>query len=386
LGTIDDPATDHDPADLAKTIEAAPDDAVFFCDANIFIAATDERLWNSLFRKRRTAIIPPVYRELGYWIKDPKGVNLLAHGFMMDLLDAQEELPVFPFQFDPLNQPLFVALTYYINLLSMRKRAMTMMRQHYLEEFGAEPSKQDLNNYCQAKLGERGVRLAADGAEALASKSPNFHTDEELVATAMFFGICTGRETVILTRDEHIQEQFYKLKVLLVDHYFSMYLADRYADDPLAFKTLSMPIAHPWASDVFVGKRDILLRRPSQTLDEILPPNPTCVPIYCWLVREQLTQTCFCAEKEIKRLLGIKGQTAGLSTDRLDGRNCHVWLGKVGVAALGNWVAVAEDRSFRYGPTSLGLLDITLAICNDERFRKVYAVDPRNDVLRVGTN
>src|SRR5262249_36532180 len=146
--------------------------------------------------------------------------------------------------------------------------------------------------------------------------------------SAMFSGICTGRETVILTRDEHVQEQFYKLKVLMVDHYFSMYLAARYAKDPLAFKTQPMPMDHPWASDMFVGKRNILLRRPSETLEEILPSNPATVPIYCWLIREQLTQTCFCAETEMKQLLGVKGRTAGLSTDLLDGRNCHVWLGR----------------------------------------------------------
>ena len=33
----------------------------------------------------------------------------------------------------------------------------------------------------------------------------------------------------------------------------------------------------------------------------------------------------FLAETEMKRLLNVKGDTGGLNTGKLDGRNCHIW-------------------------------------------------------------
>lgn len=378
------PAIDYDPAELAQTIENSIEGTVFFCDSNMFLAPTDDRIWDALLQKRRLYLIPAVYKELEYWLRDPRGKNLKAHAVVSQISSGESDLSIVPFQF-PNELSLRTAYEYYVNLLSMRKRPLAIMREQYREEHGIEPTNQELNNYCQNKIGVRGLNLARDGQKALASGSRNFYTDEELVTAAYFFAILQGRETVILSRDDDIQEQFVKLKTRMVDHYCSMALADRYADDRLSLITRPMPMDHPIIKDVFVGESNLLIDRPSKFPDEVVPIGDPVVnrgvPIYCWLPREQLTQTCFLAETGMKRLLEVKGNTGGLSTDRLDGRNCHIWLGRRIASVLGNRAAIAEEVAYPLAHAKLGFLDINLIVNNDEPFRRLQAVDPRQIIL-----
>ncbi len=224
-------------------------------------------------------------------------------------------------------------------------------------------------------IGERGLQLAKDGMKALEGDSTNFYTDEELVTTAFIYAIMSGRETVILSRDEDTQEQFIKLKTRMVDHYCSMALADRYIDDPGSLTTHPMPMDHPLVKDVFRGEGGLLFERPEGAPDELVPvENPNAnrwVPIYCWLAREQLTQSCFLAETQMRRLLKIKGTTGGLNTDRLDGKNCHIWLGGMLSGAIGNYCAIGEEVSASLPRVKLGLLDVNLTINNDEPWRGI---------------
>lgn len=76
-------------------------------------------------------------------------------------------------------------------------------------------------------------------------------------------GIETGREVVILTKDEDIQEQFYKLQWLLDTHYRGMLLADMYASDPSRFVTQPMPIDNPEFGAMFEGDDNVLVERPN---------------------------------------------------------------------------------------------------------------------------
>jgi hypothetical protein len=74
--------------------------------------------------------------------------------------------------------------------------------------------------------------LGKKGAEAAGSR--NFFTDEMLVYTAVATGLRSGRPTYILTKDEDLQEQFYKLTWLLDTHYRSMLFAHRFAEEPVS--------------------------------------------------------------------------------------------------------------------------------------------------------
>jgi len=58
-----------------------------------------------------------------------------------------------------------------------------------------------------------------------------------------------------------------------------------------------------------------------------------------------------------------------LNTDRLDGRNLHLWLSPLPFHPLGRWVAVVRDNRFEVRSARIPLLDIQHVFNTNERFR-----------------
>jgi hypothetical protein len=173
-------------------------------------------------------------------------------------------------------------------------------------------------------MGPRAYHLAKKGYEERQAQ-PRF-TDEVLVCLAFVNAILTGRETVILTKDYDLLEQFYKLQWLLDTHYRAYLLAQRIRADERAFVRHSLPSTDPWIQRVFVAETGYLLERSDALLDEILPNTCEPVMLYCYVMGERLSSMTFCAERGLRQLLEVKSKTGGLNTNQLDGRNCHIWL------------------------------------------------------------
>jgi hypothetical protein len=84
----------------------------------------------------------------------------------------------------------------------------------------------------------------------------------------------------------------------------------------------------------------------------------------------------FVAEEGMARMLDIKGRTGGLSTDQLDGRNCHIfldgWPERMGdqakewgnVAAIGRDIVPVELATDSWG---ISILDINITLNDCER-------------------
>lgn len=211
--------------------------------------------------------------------------------------------------------------------------------------------------------------LAKKGAE---TKNPdNLLTDETLVYLAMRHGIKTGREVVILSKDEDILEQFYKLQWLLDTHYRAMLLADGYAAEPSRFVTHPMPTSSdPRLKDVFVGDDDVLVKRPLWLIRgpgaSILPLHCRPVIVHCWIVGEKATSMAFCAEREMERLLLTKAATGGLNTYRFGERNLHLWLAPLDIPRhLREYAAVAKDRR---APSASGRIEMPLFDANQATY------------------
>ena len=77
-----------------------------------------------------------------------------------------------------------------------------------------------LANELQQEVGERGFMLAKKGLAKVSCS--NFAPDEILVGKALLEVLYAGREVVLVTKDEDIQEQLYKLIFLLETHYRAM--------------------------------------------------------------------------------------------------------------------------------------------------------------------
>jgi hypothetical protein len=145
--------------------------------------------------------------------------------------------------------------------------------------------------------------------------------------------ILSGNEVFILTRDTGVPEQFYKMLFLLDTHYRSKLLADRHAAAPSSFPSMAIPkqLLRPY--NRFVGEDNIIfdpLFDPELGDLHDLPRSFHFVNIECWFLADgprdlRWCRMVFSAEQEMAGVLAIKSRTDGLNTDRLEGRNCHIW-------------------------------------------------------------
>jgi hypothetical protein len=177
-------------------------------------------------------------------------------------------------------------------------------------------------------------------------------------------------------------DQFYKLVFLIDTHYRGMLFADRFAMKPESFETKAkreVCEGHPdYFDDRFVGPDDVFVRPnlpPNTMWNDLLPPMTGWVAVACMWFGDgpddcQVARLSFCADAGMARVLRLKAATGGLNTDRLDGRNCHIWpsprLGNV----LGPCVAIARDRLVDYHPgfPPYRALDMIHAVMSRESF------------------
>src|SRR5262249_45371701 len=139
----------------------------------------------------------------------------------------------------------------------------------------------------------------------------NYLTDEEIVLMAVLTAIETGRDTVILTWDPHLLEQFVKLMSLLASDYrgycFGEFAANREHSIPW--------IDSPLESDQLVGSDGEAVAKLSRfvvcedrTGEEFLPEPFHQVKCYCYLLGNhcddlKVTPLAFAAESEMAGVL-----------------------------------------------------------------------------------
>lgn len=207
----------------------------YVCDANMFIAETDDGIWEALLSaQNRLVLTRPVFDELDLWLKSPNH-NDRVHRSVVAALNGDSSSPIQLLDVPRQGTSDAAVVDYYVNLLGFRKQAGSIAGEKLQENLGRAPTPQELSNYCKDVLGIRGQLLARKGSEC---KSPrNLLNDELMVVLAILGAVCRGHEVVILTRDEDVLEQFYKALWLIDTHYRGMLLAEAYSRNPLQFPT-----------------------------------------------------------------------------------------------------------------------------------------------------
>jgi hypothetical protein len=297
-----------------------------------------------------------------------------AHPAAKAILDGEPTVEVSGV--DPEDRRGLAAAEYYIELLGFRKKLTIFRLEEFAEEHGRPPDdgeRRGLMARLHGDLGPRGYMLAKKGADA--KNSENLLTDETLVYLAMKTGIETGREVVILSKDEDVLEQFYKLQWLLDTHYQAMLLADAYAAEPSRFVTYPVSEGSVDLKEMFEEDNGVLVERPPWLISgsdaPILPPYCRPVIVHCWVVGQRFTKLVFCAEREMERLLLTKAATCGLNTYKFGEQNFHLWLAPLKVPKrLRGCAAIVKDRRTRSrsGLTEIPLFDANQAVYCGERF------------------
>jgi hypothetical protein len=344
-----------DPADIAASLNFKRGGA-FFCDSTMFLSETASEIWSALMHDRRIVLVAPMIQELERWLRDPRGTNIGAHTEISAAL-AGKPTDAVRLVDPPPDRMLRTAGNYYFNLLSRRKHSLELS-QHWLEKkLGRVPSAQEVSNYCQQTLTSRGQLLGRQGLEP--KVRAHLYNDERLVVSAIFHAICSGEEVTLLTSDEAVFDQFWKALNLIHGHYFSMSFADLYVKNAGAYSDKAEKYGE---RGVFVNDDVIIVQKPHPLSYDLLPPPTREVQIHCMLLQRAWSRITYCAEIGMRRLLRIKGQTRGLNTCRLNGRNCHWYMTVKGIRQFGDAIAIGEDVIVPDQPVRLCPVDLELTL------------------------
>ena len=358
--------------DFVNYINGTLPNAEFFPDTSIFTRDMDTAIWGAL-RGRRVLIVPQVGHELVPWLKNPfsnKAIRDSVASAMKMGLDITAEAPrtVDGMElFVPGKEYAEHGYNYYLNLLALRKMMGPLATAVLTKKLGRAPTQEEFHAEVQSQFGERGYLLARKGLEG--QNSPNKLTDEHLVATAMLSAILTGAESVILTRDPDVLEQYAKLCTLIKEHYRATLIAERYSSNPSGYAFEEVPLENEYLRAFSGGP---LLR--FETTDRDFNPLPRdfhFVMVYCLLIggephNMKVTASSFCAETEMARSLRVIAATDGLTTDKFNGKNCiivteHITPEKQNVAVL-----IGNERRVRFGDFNAGFVDVNNVLTQNE--------------------
>lgn len=334
---------------LDELLETLKFDTSTICvpDTGLFSAPIENELWQSLLNQH-LLITPGIWKELEPWRNNPfyneSVCKLVIEAEGKQSIDDQtaNEVVFYPDRksrgtpcyrrieiMKEVTAPYYDhAYKYYFNLLAIRKwigKATEMVLQ---KKLGRKPTDEEIDQELQKKYKERGLFLAQKGRRD--AENPNISNDEQTIVMAIQTAIMRGTNVVILTRDNDIQEQFVKFYVHLKEHYRSMLAADYYAQNSMnpIFEEIQLSSVPEWAS-VLDGESVVRWKTTEIEFEKHLPAPFRPIILACyWIAGSskdlKASYALANAEIEMGRLLRIKSTTNGLSTDRLDGRNCYI--------------------------------------------------------------
>jgi hypothetical protein len=360
------------PEQFAQDLDDYGSNVSVFADSDIYLAETDQRIWDALLRNKQLRMIGPVATEIAPWLNDPRGINVGMHQVVKDAHDLRSDA-VTKFELPADRPEIIFAAEWYINLLGTRKLVRPMVRDRRLEGLAFGPDDCEVNNAIRKTFGERSERLAIRGDKAKVGKH-RFH-DEGIVILAILHALATGQHTVLLTRDEDVFEQFRKACWLLDTHYRAMKFADIYVQDPFAFTPIKRfgdvtPSAQAALREGFADEDVVLLGKPSDHLREILPRKRPVISVHCCRIRELTEILIFGFIDDFRTLIRTKGQTQGRSTNKFGDKNCHISLGPL-MPIVGNWAAIGRDRTVAMGKYAYPMIDANLVINEREGITRV---------------
>lgn len=366
------PKVDYDPAQVAEGLAQAEDRVLYFLDTSMFDTQTDHRIWEALLsRKHKLAIIPEVRKELRPWI-DKHPDHIAAKAVTGDAEALMPKVGI-----DPSHQATVAVTEYYVNLLAIRKKVFRILDHRFEQEQGRPPDPKEMKKIREDAhnrgIGPRGYLLAKKGEKD--TGSPNFYTDEILVTLAVITGLERYREVVILTKDEDLQEQLYKLLYLMDTQYRGMLLADRYKNDRQGLLAHTIPTDSVVLASAFDPCEGVLIERTETMAEDLLPRKGTVTSLHCWVMGKTFSQLSFGAHSDMRSLLPVKGRTKGLNTELLDGQNCHFWLAPLPLledSLERKCAAIARDRLIEVNSTRIPMLDLNQAIACEERFKHLF--------------
>ncbi len=308
---------------LAERLVARTD-WMIFPDTNQLDALGDD-LWEALLEHRRhVALTARVVHEID---------GPLSRRTDHPLYRAVQDRVVLGRPDAPDGFHLF-AQEYYIALIMAWRSARTLLERNSAMEADEPPGdaeKARIRKMIDREGGrDRGIIETKEAKRAVSGK-PVLCTDEHLVYHAISYALETGQPTAILSGDNDVASYFRHTIEMMLNHYRAMVIVNRYADDPASFTVA--PIPAEAAGGYFMPADDVQSIDLGHLRGYPEPPGESKpVAISCMTVTpHHVSELIFNAETGMHRVIRVKGETGGLNTNRLDGRNLYAWPALIGV-------------------------------------------------------
>lgn len=247
----------------------------------------------------------------------------------------------------------------YVKLLSLRKLLGVVAHRECTVQLGRAPTDSEFKQYLHKAHGPILAPIAFKGWQNHGKR--NYLADEELVVTAVFTAIATGRETLILTRDTDVFEQFTKLLHLLSLDYLSFRFAEvrHHNPDECPMFPSVVPEGDNWPD--FDGNVIEHVVIPALELDHLWPTMYTPVHTWCVLVgntcvEPKISVAAFCLETEMGWMLNVKQETGGKNTQHSHGKNMILGTAIKG-EQVGNVFVLGPETYINYEGVKVTWLD-----------------------------
>jgi len=272
------------------------------------------------------------------------------------------------------------AFDHYFSLLTYRKRVGESVVESLRSELEHEPTPTEYIPVLQRRFGDRGLRLARKGWEER-DRETRF-ADEELVTAAMLTSIVDQRETVIVTFDNDVLDQFAKLAFMIAEDYKAYLVAQKFQEMPFACPRCYFPSGSREAVSGVIG----LKLRPIDVWD--LVPNVATTNTYCILLGNdfrdlQISEARMNFPLDAGALLDVKHR-CGANTQELGGRNCRVYPDVTSRQSPIITAIIGYDAKVRFMTRIFRVEDLRAAIREEDQvmFLGVEGVHEANDLPR----
>ena len=334
--------------ELFDLIDRGPLRSTFlFPDTGFVTTSIYPQFWG-LAKGRYVAFPEMIVAELSGWAANPLG-NAYLHSWLPRAVQACVEMQtcadelfrvkevlgfvgydLTPFSVAVANKECYAPFgyEYYVNLLSLRKRLGVLAYSDLEKRLARLPTEPEFKQFLHKNYDQGLASIAFKGWKDRHKR--NSLADEELVVTAALTAIATGRETIILTRDTDVFEQYVKLMHMLSADYACYRYAEAHYHNPEGCPLFGLDIPQERAASFGLrGKELHQVILPAREMDRLWPESFTPVHAYCVLVGNhcldpRVSIGAFCLETEMTWMLDAKGRTGGKNTERFPGRNMVV--------------------------------------------------------------
>lgn len=363
------PSLPFDYTNATDSLKQLPLDTRLFLDTGFLTSHEMPSGFCQELIKKNLFLVPGVVDELQPWLRSPK-CNSFLRDFIASAIETETQggghATVSIASMLDLSPEFSSVAIHYWRLLGLRKHLAKALH----EQASANTPQNSFQAEFQHFFGDRAWRIAKKAIDP--DKATDRLIDEAIVVNAVFHSILFQVPVIILTRDNDVFEQFYKLIYLIDTHHASMELAARFLRSPERFLSYVAPAIH---SDAFHSIGATLIEQSDVEIRERTAPDLftecTCRLLSTSNSPTMQSRISFGVPADYQRVIRMKVSARGKNTDLFGDFNFHIQIDPLKNHFKSAGAAFVRDKHLNFETAldiPIAVTDAELALFTHERF------------------